>query len=72
MKSATVQIIEIFPSLGGDTGVRMPVVRAVTGLSTSSVWRAVKAGRLESFKTGPRVTVFRVSSIRQMLGGCDA
>jgi predicted DNA-binding transcriptional regulator AlpA len=52
------------PDIGN---VRIWVVMALLGISVSSVWRLVSAGKLKSYKLTPRTTSFNVGELRAML-----
>ena len=55
-----------FDALPDSAHVRLPVVAALNGVSTPTVWRWVKAGRLpEPEKLGPNTTAWNVGKLRQ-------
>lgn len=55
-----------FDSLPDSANVRLPVVAALNGISVSTLWRWVRAGRFPApRKAGPNVTVWRVGDLRQ-------
>jgi predicted DNA-binding transcriptional regulator AlpA len=57
-----------FDSLPDSAHVRLPVVAALKGVSTATVWRWVKAGILPApVKLGPNTTAWRVGELRRSL-----
>lgn len=55
-----------FDQLPDSAHVRLPVVAALNGISTPTVWRWVKAGRLPApRKAGPNTTVWSVGELRR-------
>ena len=51
-----------------DSGfVRINVVKALLACSTATVWRLVKAKKLQTYKLTPRTTTFNVGELRQVL-----
>jgi prophage regulatory protein len=49
--------------------VRLPAILAVYPVSRATWWNMVKAGKAPAaVKLGPRITAWRVSDIRKMLG----
>lgn len=47
--------------------IRLPVVKALLGVSSATIWRMVKAKRLKTHKLTPRTTTFNVGELRQAL-----
>lgn len=47
--------------------VRLPTVEGFLGVSTATVWRMVKAGKLNPRKLSARVTVFNVGELRSLV-----
>ncbi len=47
--------------------VRLPVVKAILGVSSATVWRMVKAGKLKAYKLTERTTTFNVGELRSLL-----
>lgn len=47
--------------------VRLPVVKAILGVSSATVWRMVKAGKLKAYKLTERTTTFNVGELRALL-----
>lgn len=57
--------LALFDSLPDCALVAMPIVCAVKGRSSASVWRDVAAGRIaQPVKAGPRSTRWRVGDLR--------
>ena len=56
-----------FDSLPNSQHVRLPVVKALLGVSSATIWRMVKAGKLKSYKITERTTTFSVREIRALL-----
>lgn len=57
--------LTLFESLPDCALVPLPVVCAIKGRSSASVWRDVAAGRLpQPVKAGPRSTRWRVGELR--------
>lgn len=57
-----------FDSMPGAALVRLPVVRELFGVSGPTIYRMVKAGKLEPpERIGARSSGFRVSSLRKAL-----
>ncbi len=55
-----------FDDLPDSAHVRIPVVAALYGVGTATVWRWVKAGRLpKPLKVGPNTTAWRVGDLRR-------
>lgn len=49
--------------------VRLPVVKGLLGVSSSTVWRLVKAGKLKAYHLTPRTTTFNMGEIRAFVNG---
>ncbi len=49
--------------------VRLPVVKGLLGVSGSTVWRLVKAGKLKTHKLTPRTTTFNMGEVRAFMNG---
>jgi len=47
--------------------VRLPVVKGLFGVSGATVWRMVKAGKLNTYKLTERTTTFNMGEIRALL-----
>src|SRR5665647_208508 len=56
-----------FNSYPDSAQVRLPVVKALFGVSSATVWRMVKAKTLATRKLTPRTTTFNVGELRQAL-----
>jgi predicted DNA-binding transcriptional regulator AlpA len=56
-----------FDSLPNTAQVRLPVVQALFGVSSATVWRMVAAGELKTHKLTPRTTSFNVGELRETL-----
>lgn len=55
-----------FDSLPDSAHVRLPVVRALHGISSPTVWRWVRSGVLpKPVKLGPRITAWCVGDLRR-------
>lgn len=55
-----------FDTLPDSAFVRLPVVAGLRGISTATVWRWVKAGRLPApLRLSPGVTAWRVGDLRR-------
>jgi len=58
--------LELFNSLPNCALVALPVVCAIRGRSSASIWRDVRAGRCPApIKIGTRCTRWRVGDLRQ-------
>lgn len=49
--------------------VRLPVVKGLLGVSGSTVWRLVKAGKLKTHKLTPKTTSFNMGELRSFMNG---
>lgn len=47
--------------------VRLPVVKGLLGISSATIWRMVKAGKLKTYKLTERTTTFNMGEIRELL-----
>ena len=56
-----------FDALPPSASVRQPVVEGVLACSAATVWRLVKAGKLNPRKLSERVTGFNVGELRALL-----
>lgn len=56
-----------FDDLPDSQRVRLPVVTALLGVSNATVWRMVKAKRLNAYKLTERTTSFSVGELRALL-----
>lgn len=66
--SAIPDALKNFDSLPDSANVRLPVVAALRGCSTATVWRDVKRGLLPApRKLSERVTAWNVGQLRRCL-----
>ena len=56
-----------FDQLPNSQQVRLPVVKALLGVSGAEVWRMVKTKQLKSHKLTERTTTFNVGELRALL-----
>lgn len=56
-----------FDLLPNSAQVRLPVTKGVLSVSSATVWRMVKAGKLKTYKLTERTTTFNVGEIRALL-----
>jgi predicted DNA-binding transcriptional regulator AlpA len=56
-----------FDYLPNSQQVRLPVVKALLGVSSATVWRMVKAKHLKAHKLTVRTTTFNVGELRELL-----
>lgn len=56
-----------FDELPNCAQVRLPVIKALLGVSSATIWRMVKANRLKSYKLTQRTTTFNVGELRALL-----
>jgi len=56
-----------FDHLPNSQQVRLPVVKALLGVSSATVWRMVKAGKLTAHRLTERTTTFNVGELRSLL-----
>jgi predicted DNA-binding transcriptional regulator AlpA len=47
--------------------VRLPVVKALLGISSATVWRMVKSNKIKTYKLTARTTTFNVGEIRELI-----
>ncbi len=67
-KANSLNKIKSFDSLPDAANVRQPVVEALFGVSSTTVWRHVKTGLIPSpRKISERVTVWNVGELRKAL-----
>jgi predicted DNA-binding transcriptional regulator AlpA len=62
--SATADTLKNFPHLPDDAVVRLPIVRALYGVSAPTVWRWSKDGRLPAPIKRGGVTGWQVGALR--------
>lgn len=68
-RATTLEVLNNFSSLPDSGKIRLPVVQALLGVSSSTIWRMAKAKKLTAYKLTPRTTTFSVGEIRQILEG---
>lgn len=56
-----------FSLLPPEAQVRLPIVKSLLSVSSATVWRMVKAGKLKSYKLTERTTTFNVGELRTLL-----
>ena len=56
-----------FDQLPNSAQVRLPVVKALLGISSATAWRLVKAKKLYAHKLTERTTTFNVGELRLLL-----
>ena len=56
-----------FDQLPDSAQVRLPVPKALLGVSSATIWRMVKAKQLKSYKLTERTTTFNVGELRALL-----
>ncbi len=61
------EALKSFDSLPNTAHVRLPVVQALFGVSSATVWRMVAVGSLKTHKLTPRTTTFNVGELRDTL-----
>lgn len=59
--------LENFQILPDSAQVRLPVIKGLLGISSSTAWRMVKAGTLKTYKLTARTTTFNVGELRAFL-----
>ena len=47
--------------------IRLPVVKGLLGISSATIWRMVKLGKLKTYKLTERTTTFNLGEIRELL-----
>ena len=67
--SAVLDALKNFDSYPDSACVRQPVVEALFGCSSATVWRMVKRGKLKPRKLSDRLTGFNVGELRVALRG---
>ena len=60
-------VLRDFDHLPNSQHVRLPVVKALLGVSSATVWRMVKAKQLKAYKLTERTTTFNTGEIRALL-----
>lgn len=63
----THSVLANFDSMPDSAFVRLTVVKGLFSVSSSTVWRMVKAGTLKARKLTPRTTAFNVGELRNIL-----
>lgn len=57
-----------FDHLPDSAYIRLPVIKRLYGVSSATIWRGVKAGRIpKPRKLSPRTTCWNVGELRQAL-----
>lgn len=56
-----------FHLLSDSVQVRLPVVKALLGVSGATVWRLVKSKKLSTYKLTERTTTFNVGELKKFL-----
>lgn len=56
-----------FDQLPNSQQVRLPVVKALLGVSSATVWRMVKKQQIRTYKLTERTTTFNVGELRELL-----
>ena len=56
-----------FDQLPNSSQVRLPIVKALLSVSSATVWRLVKAGKLKTYKLSERTTTFNAGELKQFL-----
>lgn len=64
-----IDALKNFDSLPEDARVRQPVVEALFGFSSATLWRRVKAGSIPQPLKDYGCTSWRVGDLRQSLAG---
>jgi predicted DNA-binding transcriptional regulator AlpA len=60
-------VLRDFDELPDGAHVRLPVVKVMLGISSATVWRMVKAKKLQTYKLTERTTTFNVGELRVLL-----
>lgn len=60
-------LLKNFDELPDAAAVRLPVVKAVTGMSEGTIWRLARSGKLPPLKLSERITAWRVGDLREFL-----
>lgn len=56
-----------FDQLPDNAQVRLPVVKALLGVSAATVWRLVRKNKLSTYKLTERTTTFNVGELKKFL-----
>lgn len=56
-----------FDSLPDSGYIRLPILRALLGVSSATVWRMVQAQKIKAYKLTARTTAFKVREVRALL-----
>ena len=56
-----------FNSLPDSQQIRLPIIKAILGVSNATIWRMVKSGKLKAYKLTERTTTFNVGELRNYL-----
>lgn len=56
-----------FSQLPPEAQIRLPIVKSLLSVSSATVWRMVKAGKLKTYKLTERTTTFNVGELRALL-----
>jgi hypothetical protein len=56
-----------FDLLPNSAQVRLPVTKGVLSVSSATVWRMVKAGKIKAYRITERTTTFNVGELRTLL-----
>ena len=56
-----------FDQLPNSQQARLPVVKALLGVSSATVWRMVKAKQLKAYKITDRTTTFNCGELRALI-----
>ena len=67
MESSINPALRDFDYLPNSQQVRLPVVKALLGVSSATVWRMIKAKQLRAHKLTKRTTTFNVGELRALL-----
>ena len=67
MESTINPALRDFDHLPNSQQVRLPVVKALLGVSSATVWRMIKAKQLKAHKLTKRTTTFNVGELRALL-----
>ena len=60
-------VLSNFDKFPDSAQVRLPIVKVLFGISSATVWRMVKAGKLRSYKLTEGTTTFNVGELRLLL-----
>ena len=69
MKSQTTinPALRDFDQLPDSAQVRLPVFKGLMDVSSATIWRMVKAGKIKAYKLTERTTTFNVGELREFL-----